>query len=207
MLRVDEREQQADCDALGSRRGEPVEGGAHRIFVERLDDLAVRSDPLTYPEAHGAWREKYRGLGIEPDLVHLAPHLATDFEGVAEPVGRDDPEPAALAFQHRIGRHRGAVRKLCDGAGLDALLLRQPFHRRDGRVAGVRGGARNLEHDRRPSLALAHHIGERAAHIHTNTTTCSQFGHDRLFLTDKYVYVYGAALVPYNSAPSLPVHA
>ena len=64
VLRVDEREEQTDRDALGARRDEPVERGPHRAFVERLDDLAARPDPLPHPDPHRARREEHRGLGV-----------------------------------------------------------------------------------------------------------------------------------------------
>ena len=177
VLRVDEREQQAHRDALRAHRDEAFERGPHRGFVERLDNLSPRPDPLPHPQAHGPRREKDRGLGIEPDLVHLAPHLAPDLESVAEPLGGDDPEPSAPALQHRVGRHRGAMRDLRDRARLDPLLRRQPLHRGEGRVAGVRGRARNLEHDGRPPPAHAHHIRECAAHVHSHSAIRTRSGH------------------------------
>ena len=138
VLRVDEREEQADRDAIGPRRREPVERVPHRGFVERLDDLAARPDPLPHPEPHRARGEEHRGLGVEPDLVHLLPHLAPDLEGVPEPLGGDDPEPAALALQHRVRRYRGAVRDLRESTGLDPLRGEAG----DGRERGLAGGWR-----------------------------------------------------------------
>ena len=178
--RVDEREEQAHRDALGALRDQPIERGPHRALVERLDDLAVRSDALAHDEAHGARGQKHRSLGVEADLVHLTAHLAADLEGIAKPLGRDDAEPASLAFQHRVGRHRGAVRKLDDGAGFDTLPGRQPFDCGDGRVTGVRGGARNLEHDGRPSLAHAHDIRERPPDVDSDPVPISRIRHDAL---------------------------
>ena len=168
VLRVDEREEQAHRDAFGSGGDEPVERISHRGFVERLDDLARRADPLLHPDPHGARREEHRGLGVEPDLVHLASHLAPDLEGVAEPLGGDDSEPAALSLQHRVGRHRGAVRELGQGAGLDPLR-RKALDGRERRLAGVRRRARHLEHEGWAPVAHAHHVRERAPHVHPDS--------------------------------------
>ena len=165
VLRVDEREEQAHRDALGSGGDEPIERVTHRRFVERLEDLARRSDPLLHPDPHRARREEHRGLGVEPNLVHLASHLAPDLEGVAEPLGGDDPEPPALSLQHRVGRHRGAVRELREGAGLDPFR-REALDGRERGLAGVRRRARHLEHEGRAPVAHAHHVRERAPHVH-----------------------------------------
>ena len=150
---------------------------AHRDFVERLDDLAARSDALAHAEAHGARREKHRGLRVEPDLVHPAPHLSANLEGVAESLGRDDSKTAALAFQHRVGRNRGAMRKLRDGPGFDPFVRGQPLDRGDGRVAGVPGGAWNLEHDGRPRPSRTHTMSVNVPPTSTPTRQlpCSLF--------------------------------
>ena len=179
--RVDEREEQTHRNALGALRDQPIERGPHRSLVEGLDDLAVRSDALAHHEAHGARGQKHRCLGVESDLVHLTAHLAADFEGIAEPLGRDDADPTPLALQHRVGRHRGAVRKLGDGAGFDAVPRRQPLDCGDGRIAGVRRSARHLEHDGRPTLAHAHDVRERPPDVHTNPAASLRHVRNRLF--------------------------
>ena len=171
VLRVDERKEQADRDAFGSRRNEPVERGPRRIFVERLDGLAARPNPLPHPEAHRARGEEHRRLGVEPDLVHLAPHLAANLEGVAETLGGDDPEPAALSLQHRVGRHRGAVRELGNRGGRNPLPGKA-FDGGEGRLAGVRRRARDLEHEGRAPVAHADHVGECAAYVHPDAAAC-----------------------------------
>ena len=177
VCRVDEREEQAHRDAFGAGGDEPVEGVPHRSLVERLDDRSIRADPFPHPQPHRARGEKDRGLGVEADLVHLLPHLAPDLEGVPEPLGGDDPEPSALSFQHRVGRHRGAVRELGEGPGLDSLRG-EALDRRERGLAGVRRRARHLEHDGRAPVAHAHHVGERAPHVHPDPAAGSRFRHD-----------------------------
>ena len=172
VLRVDEREEQADRDALGARRDEPVERGPHRAFVERLDDLAAGPTRSRTPIRIARDARNTGVWGSSRTLVHLSPHLAPDLEGVAEPFGGDDPEPTALAFQHRVRRHRGAVRELREGAGLDPLRRKA----RDGRergLAGVRGRARHLEHERWAAIAHAHHVGKGAADVHADPVSGS----------------------------------
>ena len=147
-----------------------------RSLVERLDDRSIRADSFAHPEPHRAWGEKDRGLGVEADLVHLLPHLAPDLEGVPEPLGGDDSEPSALSFQHRVGRHRGAVRELGEGPGLDSLR-REALDGRERGLAGVRRRARHLEHDGRAPVAHAHHVRERAPHVHPDPATGPRFSH------------------------------
>ena len=177
VLRVDEREEEAHRDALGATGDEPVEGVPHRALVEGFDDLPGRTDPLPNADPHRARREEHRRLGVEPDLVHLLAHLAPDLEGVPEPLGGDDPEPAALAFEHRVRRHRGAVRKLSERACRDPLR-REALHRGERGLPGVRGRARHLEHDGRAPVAQANHIRERASDIHPDPVSGPWLSHD-----------------------------
>ena len=179
--RVDEGEEQAHRNALGTFRDQAIECGPHRPLVERLDHLTVGPDPFAHHAAHGARGQKHRSLRVETDLVHLVTHLAPDFQGISESLGRNDAQTAALAFEHRVGSHRGAVRKLGDGAGFKALSVRQPFDGGDGRIAGVLGSARNLEHDGRLTFSHAHDIRERPSDIHTNSVASLRHVRNRLF--------------------------
>ena len=64
------------------------------------------------------------------------------------------------------------MRELREGPGLDSLR-REARHRGERGFAGVLRRARDLEHDRGASVAGAHHVGERAADVHSNSILAS----------------------------------
>ena len=183
VLRIEKREQKAHRDALGSRRNELIESRDHGVLVEGGDDLSRRPDAFPYPEAHFARSEEHRSLGVEADFVHLPPHLATDLQDVPETLRRDDPEPAALAFQHRVGGDGRAVGKLGDRAGLHSLRDHQAVRCQKHRISGVGGSARHLEHDGRLALANTDYVGESAAYVHSDAPGCRGSVHARSFST------------------------
>ena len=78
-----------------------------RLLVERRDDPAARVDALRHDKAQAARHQGRRQVDI--DVVLLEAVLVPDLDRVAEPLGRNQRGPGALALDDRVGRQRRAV--------------------------------------------------------------------------------------------------
>ena len=99
--RVQVRVQQADRDrfGLGADLGHPGR--------QCHQDLAARSDPLAHLVAMCSTHQRVRA--ISGRVVQRRPVLAGDLEHVGEPLGRDQGDDRAAAFEQGVGRDRGPV--------------------------------------------------------------------------------------------------
>ena len=152
--RVGKAVQKADRDALDAERGEPVGQRIDRLLVERRHDPAARVDPLRHDKAQAARHQRRRQVDI--DVVLLEAVLVPDLDRVAEPLGRDQRGPGALALDDRVGRQRRAV-----DDDRQIGRRRAPASRSTARIAsmtarsGASGVVRILALNRRPLASSA----------------------------------------------------
>ena len=81
--------------------------------IDRLERAPARIHAFAEPEGQLRFDERSR-QGYE-DVVELGARLSSDAQHVLEAGGRDQRHPRALALEHRIGRHGGAVHHLDAG--------------------------------------------------------------------------------------------
>ena len=152
MLRVPEREEQADGDRLGVELGK-------RLQVERLE-LAVPPDPPSNADAALERDERLGMLGAGP--VQMRARLAPEVEQVLEALRRDECRPGAAALEERVRRDRRPVREAVDLGGA---------HRRRSLEHRLLL-ARASRHLRGPDLAVRdeHGVGEGPADVDPQRT-------------------------------------
>ena len=166
---IEEREQEHDRDRLGTRRDKRIGGIGNGCFVERLQHLAGRADPLRHLASHAAGREKCRRLGIERELIHLVAHLPPDLQHVAEALGGDDADLRALALQHGVCRDRRAVHEAQHVLRRQFPLRLHALERLEHRDARVAAGGRNLHDAARRTWPADDDVREGAADVDTDT--------------------------------------
>jgi hypothetical protein len=162
MLGIGVGVQEGDCDALDLQFTQFGRECAHRRFVEREADGAVRVDALGHGEAQTARRQRPRLIDGEVVLVVAA--LGADIEHVAKAVGRDQRRLGAAALDDRVGRERGAVNEDVDVADMGARIGENETHPVQHRLFGP---LRRRQHLARLAH-LAHvqnDVGERATDI------------------------------------------
>ena len=135
---------------------DPVDFGRR----QGLQHLAVVGQAFGDPEPQ-APRHQRRQL-LDERVVQVRARLAPDFQNVLETPRGHQRRARALAFQQRIGRHRGAVHQL--GTIEVRAQVRQPPQNRARRIFG---GRQNLVDDR-GAVVDANEIAERAAGVHTD---------------------------------------
>ena len=163
--RIGVGKEECDGDGVDLLFQQRRDGAAQRHGVERRDDPALRRDPLHHALAQMTGGQEHRRACLDREVVDVAAIAAADLQHVGKAGGGQQAHLAALALEHRIGGHRGAVHDPADEAGRDAPLLahrRQRLAHRCARV-GLRGG--NLEQADRALPVDADHIGERAADV------------------------------------------
>jgi hypothetical protein len=166
VLRMQEREQEADRDGLDlglAQRGDDL---GQRVLVERLQ-LAVGPHPLAHAEAQVAGHQ--RGRAAAREVVEVRPGLAADLQDVAEARRRHEGRARAAALQQRVGRHRHPVGERGD--------LRQPgrLDDRHDALGLVLRRRRDLRGHDTPADERGE-VGERPAHIDAE----GRAGHRRL---------------------------
>src|SRR5581483_3045413 len=96
-------------------RSQPIRRGRALIFprvvevvsARRLDDTSVSRDPFAQTEAQSPRDE---GLGAPPgEVIKIRSRLASDFNDIFKPGGRDQCSARAFAFQQSVGSHSRSV--------------------------------------------------------------------------------------------------
>ena len=168
---VEEGEEIAHGDRLDAVRDEGLSRALDGRLVERDEDRAVGGDPLAHLLAQGAGNEEDRRLGLEDEVVHGAPFLATDLEHVLEAGRGEEADLGPLGLEHRVGRDRGAVDEASDRARVD---LPGGSHEVDGGLdprARVMARRRNLDQAQGALRVAAHHVREGAADVDADLET------------------------------------
>ena len=155
VLRVQEREQQADRDGVDLRLAQRVERALQALLVERLE-LALRPHPLAHGEAQVA-RDERLGPALG-EVVERRAVLARELDQVAEALGRDERGARAAALEQRVGGDRHPVGEGGHVGGVDRL---QRVHHA---LRLVIGRTRDLARDHALSVER-HEVGERTPHI------------------------------------------
>ncbi len=139
--------QQAHGNGIGASVDQPLVGGQNAGLVQRHQFLSVACHTLDNAKPAVAWDE---GFGLPPEqVVHLCPVAPTDFQHVAESLGRQQPDLGTAAFQKRIQPDGRAMKEqfghidlgLGNMAphGLDDAFLRRLGHGFDLAFAGQTG--------------------------------------------------------------------
>ena len=170
VFRVDEAEQEHDCDRSHTELAEPLHTPAHRVLVERQEHLAVEVDALGDRDARPAARDgRRRGVARIPDLFLVHP---THLDLVAVPFGDQQARLGAVHLDHRVVGGRGAVHEdvdvaaqLRDGDPEPGGELLEPLHHAGRLVVERRVGL--VERDV-TCRGHADDVGERAADVHTD---------------------------------------
>ncbi len=149
VLRVTEREQEADGDGIGV---DPVE----RLQVE-WDKLPVGSHPL--PHARTALERDERRRMIDARAVEIGAGLAAQVEQVFEARCRHERGRRAAPLEERVRRDRGPVREAVDLVCPDELGRRE-----HGLLLSLRGRYLRSPHD---SVGDENRVGEGAADVHS----------------------------------------
>ncbi len=111
VLRVKEREEQADRDRLDLGRAHGLDRLPERALVERPHD-ALRAHPLPHGEPQLA-RDERRGP-VRRQVVERRAVLPPDLDHVAEPLGGDERGSRAAPLEQRVRRDRRPVREHAD---------------------------------------------------------------------------------------------
>jgi hypothetical protein len=135
------------------------------LLVERKDDLALRGDAFARLD-DGAVQQ----LGQDDVAVEQPrPVLVGDAQRVAKAARRHQQRRFALAFQQRVGRHRGTHLHAFDALGRDRLARLQAEQVADARHCGISVllgiVGEELVRDQGPVGPSADNIGERAATV------------------------------------------
>ena len=147
---VDEREQVHHRDRRAAELLEPLDAGAHGVFVERQEHLAVVRTPFgnrdADPPPSDGDGSRVRRI---PDLLLVH---ATHLDLVAMPAGDEQTGRRAVHLDHRVVGGGGAVHddlelpaEVVDREPEALCQLRHAVHHADRLV--VEGGRRLVEHD------------------------------------------------------------
>ena len=163
---------------------EGAKGRAQRCASQRRRLAAVGPDAFAHRKTQMARNQRIRRRLAKRVAVVLEPfaHL----QDVAMPLGGEEADPGALAFQQRIGRDRGsvddAIRRAEERGPVDAERRGeqiQSFEHPDRLVPRRRSGFRHRDP---PAAVDGDEIGERAADIHTDPVPGPGFLPIHLFL-------------------------
>ena len=170
MLRRQKGEEQAHRDGLHILLAQRAGGFAQSLFVKRFDDLTFRRHALG--GLAGAAGRHQHGRAVIHDVEDggaVGARLLGHLIDAAKALGDDEPGAHALAFQQRVGAHRGAVAEIADFFGRHAPRD-QFLHARQNGAGGIVGGRGNLGDGDLAGLVV--HIDEIrkcAAGIHRQT--------------------------------------
>jgi hypothetical protein len=164
--RIHEGEEEADRDRFDPFGEEPVDRMLEGRHVDRRLDLAGRLDRFDDALPARPWREEAGRLRLEEQLVDLAPVLPTDLDHILEACRREETEPRAFAFQHRVGGDRGAVNEPLDAGGSDAPIREQSLQDSAHRRAWIGTGGGHLRDVQAPTGCRRNDVGEGTADIY-----------------------------------------
>ena len=159
--------QERHDDAFGTRLARLCDGGLDAGPVDRPQFAAVarqaprdRKDTLPGDERRGTFRKQ---------VVDIRRSQPGHLEHVGEPFGREMAEPDALALDHGVHAHGGAVAEMDDLAGSDAearLELTEALQHLGARPVGARRHFQGLGFQ--GGLVEHEEVGERAPDIDSN---------------------------------------
>jgi len=155
MLRLEEGEEEADCDGLRVPRAHLVGDATGLALRERTEDAASRVDALAGAETHlpdDGWR-----WPRDPEIVEIRPVLAADDQQILEARGGHKDRPRSSPLKDRV---RGHGRPVSHADGPEILHPLDHCARRVSRRRDFRG------HDL--AAAEPHEVRERPAHIHAD---------------------------------------
>ena len=121
-----------------------------------MQTFAFGGDALGDAEAEFGGDEAWRGR-LEP-VIEAGASLAADGDGVFKSAGGDEGDARALALEHGIGAHSGAVADYCVGRRTE---LAETF--KNG-LAGIARRGKNFQGNKLP-IAQRNAISEGAAAI------------------------------------------
>ena len=146
-----------DRDGFHPLRLERRQQRAHRILLQRDEDVSAVVDPLLHREPEAAGHQGFRT--VDPDVVLLEAVLVRHLQRVAVPGGDDQRRARPPPLDDRVGGQRGAVDDETHGGGRD---VRQPQHLvhafQDAALRG-RGGRKHLRRHEAPA-GLQRHVRE-----------------------------------------------
>jgi hypothetical protein len=167
VLRLEEREEEADRDRLHARLLQPAHLLARPVLVERHEHGAVARDPLGHGQPVAAADDRVplpRQILVVREVERLL--VPRDVEDVAVALGRDQADLRAVVLDDDVGRDRRSVEDLLQVRRLRARELGQlldPLHRP---LRGVVGRGRQLVHEDLPGIVVdVDQIGERPADV------------------------------------------
>ena len=171
---VAEREQQAYGARFGAARAHLAHHCGDGVVGEFGDRFAGRVHPFVDLESVAAFDERRRM--ILGERVHVRAGLPANLEQVAEASRRDHRDVAPAALDERIGADRRAVREpaqLPEVEGMAGCQLLQSLDDGAGRVVGRRRPLAGVH--RAARLVEDVEVGERAAYVHSDPKSRSQF--------------------------------
>ena len=153
--------QEADGDDGGAAVVDEAGEAVHFLFVDRLKNRARGIEPLG--DSEGQVRVHKRRPWRNEDVVELGARLPPDLQDVFEPARSDQCHSRALAFQHGVGGHGGAMNDV-EGRGL-AGEVSNAVENRARRVVG--GGPLLVDDETiRPQM---NEVGERTTGVDADT--------------------------------------
>ena len=123
-----------DHQRLGATLAQAMHFPPHRRFVERGQDPTGGVDALGHLGPQIARDECLKAAG---HAVGIGARAAAELQHVAKPEGGNQPAARSLAFEHGIGRDRGAVDQRGD-RGEISFELGEPRDEADRLVLGGR---------------------------------------------------------------------
>ena len=173
--------QEAHGNRLDLRVGEGADGRVQRATVNRRPDATVGPDSLAHRQAQMAGYERLgsRLAQCIPVVLEPFPYL----QHVTVPLGGEQADLRSLALEQRIGRDRGSVDDAiggCEQRGtLDTQRVGkqlQPGEHAHRLVFGCGGGLRGGDST---AVVDGNEVGERSAHVHTDSVSAWGFTHVR----------------------------
>ena len=158
VLRIHVRVDEADGDRLHTLRAQPLGDPVQSLPVDRRQDLAPATRPFLDLEAKTAFHQGFRFS--EAEVVQPRRTKPGELENVTKPPGGDQGDPAAPAFDQRIGRDRRAMGELCNPGGRDPRVGEQSGHAVFDRAAVVVGRRENLPRVHRAVRSEEDDVGE-----------------------------------------------
>ncbi|MNV42492.1 hypothetical protein D3C71_1341670 [compost metagenome] len=100
VLRVGVRMQEMDHHGLDAPESKLLDRSDHILFMEGLDDAAVRIHPLTDFDPVLSLDERSKGAR---QTVRVGTCASAQLKYIPEPLGRDQSTASTLVFEHSIG--------------------------------------------------------------------------------------------------------
>ena len=188
VLRIQEREEEADGDGLDARLLQLPDLLARFLLVERDQYRPVLRDPLGNRQPVAAPHDRIPLPG-EVLVVREVERLlvAGDVEDVAVALGRDHPDLRAVVLDHDVRGDRRPVEHLVELVGWDAGVSGEVTNALDGSLRRIRRRRRQLVDEDLPRLVVdIDEIGERPPDVdpyafHPSISFASPYGVRTIF--------------------------